>query len=314
MKNLAISMITSASLLAACGDDNDDAMDTSILGTAQATSELSTLTAVVEFASENDDLVDLLADPGTLTVFAPTNSAFDALAVELGAAKATDLLTAANKPLLRDVLTYHVLASEVMSSGIPFGKPIETAGGGIFKIDAGAPPVVTDGRNRTANITATDIDASNGVVHLVDRVLLPADKTIVETAQSLSDFSILVDAVIAAGLVETLSGPGPFTVFAPTNAAFAALLTELGVTKEQLLADTALLTAVLTYHVVPARVFKADAPIGSPVTTVQQATFTIDAAMKLNDGRGRQASITATDVLTENGVIHVIDKVILPPL
>jgi uncharacterized surface protein with fasciclin (FAS1) repeats len=112
--------------------------------------------------------------------------------------------------------------------------------------------------------------------------------------------------------VTTLQGAGPFTVFAPTNAAFAALLTELGVTKAALLADKPLLTKVLTYHVVPGRVLKADVPVGAPITTVQGETFTINSALKITDRRGRQAGIVATDVFTSNGVIHVIDKVILP--
>ena len=121
--------------------------------------------------------------------------------------------------------------------------------------------VVTDGRNRQATITATDVPASNGVIHVIDKVLLPADKTIVQTAQALPGFSILVQAVGAANLATALSAPGPLTVFAPTDAAFADLLVELGMTQQQLLADTALLTKVLTYHVVPGRVLKADVPV-----------------------------------------------------
>ncbi len=104
----------------------------------------------------------------------------------------------------------------------------------------------------------------------------------------------------------------PCTVFAPTNAAFASLLAELGVSKEALLADKALLTKVLTYHVVGARVLKAEVPVGAAVTTVQGGTLTVDASLKITDQRGRQASITGTDVLASNGVIHVIDKVTLP--
>jgi uncharacterized surface protein with fasciclin (FAS1) repeats len=320
MKQLKIWLAALATMaLAACGGGDDDPppppAPVSIVATAQATPSLSTLVAVVQFASENNDLVNLLANPGTLTVFAPSNAAFDALAVELtgsSSAKAADLLTAANKPLLRTVLQYHVLTSTVRAAQIPFGKPITTAQGGVFKIDTGSPPVITDGRNRKTNITSTDITATNGVVHLVDKVLLPADKNIVQTAQALPDFSILVEAVVAADLATTLSGSGPFTVFAPTNAAFAALLTELNVTKDQLLANKPLLTAVLTYHVVPARVFKADVPVGAPITTVQGETFTVNAQLAITDQRSRTANIAATDVLTSNGVIHVIDKVILP--
>ena len=135
---------------------------------------------------------------------------------------------------------------------------------------------------------------------------------IVDTAVKAGNFKTLVAAVQAAGLVDTLKGPGPFTVFAPTNAAFAALLAELGVTKEALLANKPLLTAVLTYHVLPGRVLKADVPVGSAITTVQGQTFTIDGTLTVTDGRGRKARITGTDVLASNGVVHVLDTVILP--
>lgn len=324
--SVSYALLATTTLLAACGDDADGGLDAppsgpvSIVATAQATPSLSTLVAAVQFASDNDDLVNLLAEPGTLTVFAPTNAAFDALAVELtGTAGATgaDLLTAANKPLLRTVLQYHVLATTVNAADIPFGKPITSAEGSVFKIDTGTPPVITDGRNRTAQITATDIEASNGVVHLIDKVILPADKTIVETAQALAagspaEFTILVEAVVAANLAGTLGGTGPFTVFAPTDAAFAALLTELDVTKAELLASTDLLTAVLTYHVVPGRVFKADVPVGAPITTVETGTFTISSSLAITDERARTSNIVATDTLASNGVIHVIDRVILP--
>ena len=169
-----------------------------------------------------------------------------------------------------------------------------------------------DAYDRTAKITATDLEASNGVIHVIDRVLLPADKTVVETAQALPDFSILVEAVVAANLQGTLSGTGPFTVFAPTNDAFAALLAELGVSKDELLADVPLLTRVLTYHVVNGRVLKAGVPVGPDIATVEGGTFTVDASLTMTDQRGRSAGIVATDVLASNGVIHVVDKVILP--
>ena len=139
-------------------------------------------------------------------------------------------------------------------------------------------------------------------------------KNIVQTAQSDARFSILVEAVVAADLAGALSGAGPFTVFAPTNDAFAALLAELGISKDALLADKALLTQVLTYHVVPARVLKAQVPVGTPITSLQGDSFTIDATLSITDQAGRTASIVATDVLASNGVIHVIDKVILPRL
>ncbi len=322
MRPTSLSLLALATLVSGCGDDHEPIVNEpgSIVETAQATPSLSTLVAAVQFASDNDDLVNLLASPGTLTVFAPSNAAFDALAVELTGtpgAKGADLLTAANKPLLRSVLKYHVLTTTVNAAGIPFGKPITSAEGSVFKIDSGSPPTITDGRNRLSKITATDIEASNGVVHLIDKVILPADKNIVQTAQALAagnpgEFKILVEAVVAADLATTLSGPGPFTVFAPTDAAFAALLAELGVTKAQLLADKPLLTKVLTYHVVSGRVFKADVPVGAPIGTVQTGTFSISAALAITDARSRTSKIVGTDTLTSNGVIHVIDKVLLP--
>ena len=120
-------------------------------------------------------------------------------------------------------------------------------------------------------------------------------------------------AVVAADLQGALSGAGPLTVFAPTNAAFAALLTELGVTKDQLLANKALLTSVLKYHVVNARVLKADVPVGAPVTTLEAGkTFTVNASLAITDAQARTSRITATDVFASNGVIHVIDKVLRP--
>ena len=292
----------------------------SIVSVAQKTPQLSSLVAALGFASNNNDLVKLLSKRGTFTVFAPTNDAFDALAVELlGAGKtAKDLLVPANKALVRAVLQYHVLDAVVLKAAIPLGKPIDPvlAGHDIFKIDAvGGKVIITDGRNRTSEITATDIKAKNGVVHLINKVILPADKNIVETAiASAPEFSILVKAVVAAGLTQTLSGPGPFTVFAPTDAAFASLIAELKTTPEALLANKPLLTKVLTYHVVHGLVLKADVPVGAAVKTVNGDTLTVDADFKITDQAGRKSAIVKTDVLTSNGVIHVIDKVILPKL
>lgn len=292
-------------VMAACGGGSDD-HPPSTLAVAQSEARFSILVEAVNAAG----LADTLNGPGPLTVFAPTNDAFAALLTELGITK--DALLA-NKPLLTAVLTYHVLPAKVERAAVPLGKAITTVQGGIFKVDAvGSGLVITDGRNRKSNITATDVPARNGVVHVVDKVLLPADKNIVQTAVSLPQFSILVEAVQAARLDTALSGAGPFTVFAPTNDAFAALLAELGISKQALLADTALLTQVLTYHVIPSRVLKADVPVGVAVATLQGQTLTVDATLAITDQRGRKAAITGTDVLASNGVIHVIDKVILP--
>ena len=301
--------LTLATVLVACGSETADAgtpPTQNVVQLAQGNPDLSILVEAVVAA----DLAGTLSAPGPYTVFAPTNAAFAALLTELGVTKAQLL---ADKPLLTAVLQYHVLGARVAKAQIPLGKAITPLAGGFFKIDvSGADVVITDGRNRTSRIIATDIAASNALVHVVDKVILPADKTIVQTAQALPDFSILVEAVVAADLAATLSGPGPFTVFAPTNAAFAALLTELGVSKADLLANKPLLTAVLTYHVLGARVLKADVVPGAQPNTVQGENFSISAALAITDKRARMSNIVATDVLTSNGVIHVIDRVILP--
>ena len=135
---------------------------------------------------------------------------------------------------------------------------------------------------------------------------------IVDVLSDYPEYSLLVEAVQAAGLVDTLKGRGPFTVFAPTNAAFAAALSELDVSKDDLFANTELLTQILTYHVVPARVLKAEVPLNTNITTVEGTAFQVNSSLQIVDVANRLPNIVTTDVLTSNGVIHVIDRVILP--
>jgi uncharacterized surface protein with fasciclin (FAS1) repeats len=292
------------SFVAACGGGDDPPF--TIADVTATDARFSTLNQ----ALVNTGLQSTLLGSGSFTVFAPTNEAFSALATELGLTSAQLL---ADRPLLTSVLQYHVLNTRVPQASVPLGRAITPLAGGVFKIESvSGGLVVTDGRNRTSRITQTDVSATNGVIHVVDRVLLPANRNIVQAAQALPQFSILVEAVVAANLQGALSGTGPLTVFAPTNDAFAALLAELGVTKDELLADTALLTRVLTYHVVPGRVLKADIVPGAAVTTLQGGTFTVGADLAITDSRARRAGIAGTDVLTSNGVIHVVDRVILP--
>lgn len=171
-----------AALVVACGGSDDPApAGDSIAQTATKTADLSTLVAALQYVDEgsNDKLLPLLSEPGTLTVLAPGNAAFEALAVELlGAGKtAADLLTPALKDTVRDILKYHVLPARVLKADIPLGQAIGTALGAsaTFKIDAlGDQVTITDGRGRTSVVTATDILASNGVVHVIDKVILPA--------------------------------------------------------------------------------------------------------------------------------------------
>lgn len=302
--------LSTTALLAGCGGSDSVvvAPAANIVQLAQATPSLSILVEAVIAA----DLATTLSGPGPFTVFAPNNDAFVALLGELGVTK--DALLK-DKALLTAVLTYHVLGAKVEKAAIPIGKKITSLQKGIFKIDtpAGGVLSITDGRNRNSKILATDVQATNGVVHIIDKVILPANKNIVETAVALApEFSTLVAAVTAAGLGSTLSSTGPFTVFAPTNAAFAAALTELGITQAALLGNVPLLTKILTYHVVSGTVLKAEIPVGAPITTVQGETLSISAAFAITDQRARTSNIVITDVFASNGVIHAVDKVILP--
>jgi uncharacterized surface protein with fasciclin (FAS1) repeats len=305
---LKLSLASGVALsLSACGggDEHD------IVDVLSDYPEYSLLVEAVQAAG----LVDTLKGRGPFTVFAPTNTAFVNLLGELETTK--DALFA-DKPLLTAVLTYHVLAARVPAADIPFGRAITTVETGIFKIDNVGGPVITDERNRTANITVTNLYASNGVIHGIDKVILPGDKDIVDTAISLApEFSTLVAAVQAAGLESTLRGEGPFTVFAPTNAAFTTALATLGIDPTDLLTDPdkrSLLVQILKYHVVPVRVLEAEVPLNTAITTVEGSTFQVNNSLQIVDALGRTANIRPTDVLTSNGVIHVIDNVILPVL
>ncbi|MDH5339902.1 MAG: fasciclin domain-containing protein [Rubrivivax sp.] len=295
-----------STLLAACGGSDSDP---SLLARVQNDPELGILAEAVAAAG----LGGTLDGAGPFTLFAPTDAAFAALLSELGVSK-DDLL--GDVGLLTAVLSYHLLDSRVVAADVPVGLPVTTVQGGFFKpakAVAGGLEIV-DGRNRVAGIVATDVHADNGVLHKLDRVLLPADKNIVQTAiASAPEFSILVEAVVAAGLVDALSAPTPLlTVFAPTDAAFADLLTALGISKAELLANTTLLTTVLTYHVVPSLVLAAAVPLDTDITTLQGGSFQVDDTLTITDATGGRAAIVATDVLTSNGAIHVIDKVLLP--
>jgi uncharacterized surface protein with fasciclin (FAS1) repeats len=160
------------------------------------------------------------------------------------------------------------------------------------------------------------VAASNGVIHVIDKVLVPPGVlTVVQMAQSNPVFSVLVEAVVAANLAGTLSQPGPFTVFAPNNDAFIAALGELTTTKEALLARPDL-ADILSFHVASGDLRAADVvalPKPAAVATLLGESFSVDANLVITDGAGRTANLLATDVVASNGVIHVIDKVLLPP-
>lgn len=283
-----------------------------IVDIAAGNEDFSTLVAAVQAAG----LVDALNGEGPFTVFAPTNAAFEDLLADMEIS-AEDLL--ADVDTLTAVLTYHVVSGKVLSTDLLAASSATTLQGEDISIGLAV--------NGVANVITADIEASNGVIHVIDAVLLPpaeemdepmmeetaeammeAPGTIVEVAVGNADFATLVAAVQAAGLVDALSAEGPFTVFAPTNDAFVAALEALDMEAADLLANTELLTTVLTYHVVSGAVLSTDLLLVPSATTLQGADLNF--GLSLNGG---EAIVIAADVAASNGVIHVIDGVLLPP-
>lgn len=265
-----------------------------IVDTAANAGQFKTLVAAVKAAG----LVETLKGEGPFTVFAPNDAAFEKLpkgTLEL-------LLKPENKEKLTNILTYHVVAGKVMAKDAAKLTEAETVFGQKLSIDA------TDGvKIDGAKVISADIECTNGVIHVIDSVILPKD--IVGVAAANDDFSTLVAAVKAAELVETLQGDGPFTVFAPNNAAFAKL--PEGTVAELLKPENReKLTAILTYHVVAGKVMAADVVKLTEAATVQGQKVKIE----VKDGTVHVdgAKVIATDIKCSNGVIHVIDSVILP--
>lgn len=273
------------------------AAEKDIVDTAVGAGSFNTLVAAVKAAG----LVDVLKGDGPFTVFAPTDEAF----AKLPAGTVDSLLKPENKDKLVAILTYHVVPGKVMAADVVKLTGAKTVQGQQVDIKVADGKVMVDG----ATVVTTDIGTSNGVIHVIDSVILPADKDIVDTAVGAGSFNTLVAAVKAAGLVETLKGKGPFTVFAPTDEAFAKLPAG---TVESLLKpeNKDKLVAVLTYHVVAGNVLASDVVKLKSAKTVNGKEVKISAsdAGVMVDG----AKVLKTDIETSNGVIHVIDSVILP--
>jgi transforming growth factor-beta-induced protein len=266
---------------------------------AVANSEFSILVEALMKA----DLVGAVADKeAELTVFAPTNDAFVALLSDLGANSLDDISVES----LTNILLYHVIGSKAMSSDLTSGyyPTLSTFSGNnismYVQVDGGV------SINNSIMVTAADVEADNGVIHVVDKVILPP--SVVNIAIDNANFSTLVSAVVKAGLVETLSGEGPFTVFAPTNDAFETLFAALGISGiDDLTAEQ--LIPILTYHVVSGNVLSTDLSSGTVPTLSDGKQLTVDlsSGVKINDSQ-----VLAADIQGANGVVHVIDKVLLP--
>ena len=269
---------------------------------AEADGSFNTLLAAVDAAG----LDSTLRGPGPFTIFAPTDDAFAALPDGLLEALLADTDT------LREILLYHVVPAELPAGVVTSTSGARTAQGERvdFSVEGGAAYV------NQAQVVATNIDTSNGVIHVIDQVIVPPSVNvaklladdIVDTAVADGRFTTLVTAVQAAGLEATLRSDGPFTVFAPTDDAFAALPSG---TIPSLLADIPTLTDILLYHVVAAEVYAEDVVNLASATTVQGQPVAVtmsNGSVFIND-----AEVIITDVQASNGVIHVIDTVILPP-
>jgi uncharacterized surface protein with fasciclin (FAS1) repeats len=288
----------------------------SIAGVATSNANFSTLVAALSKAG----LVSTFSGAGSFTVFAPTNAAFDAAAAALlGAGKSgRDLVDALDVATLTSVLKYHVVGDARNAQAVLGSSQ-------IIMLDGNAAAVAVKGGSpyiQNAKIAATDIQASNGIVHVIDAVLLPpgisqsastSDQTIAAIAAGNPNFSTLVAALQKAGLVEVLNGTQKFTVFAPTNAAFDEAAKQLHLRNGMELVaelDVKTLTAVLTYHVI------AGETKAAAVVTADQLHMLSGVAADVSVRSGKAyidgAEIAATDIPASNGVIHVLGGVMLP--
>ena len=290
-----LTVLVIASLLLSPVVVADDTQD--IPTNAQNTGVHDSLVAALSHAG----LVSALQADGPFTVFAPTDDAFAAAGIDL-----STFDTEEENATLSDILLYHVVSGEVTASAVTDGMNAEALNGDDLSF------TVTDGvvMVNDATVTSADVMASNGVIHVVDKVLMPpADLGDIPTvAQGTGIHTSLVAAVTQADLVATLQGDGPFTVFAPTDDAFAAA----GIDLEALDTDEgkAALTDILLYHVVAGEVPSSAVTDGMVAAAVNgdDLSFTVGDSVMVND-----ATVVLADVPASNGVIHVIDKVLMPP-
>ena len=273
-----------------------------IVQVADSAGDFQTLLA----AATEAGLAETLQSDGPFTIFAPTDAAF----AKLPAGTVETLLKPENKAQLVSILTYHVVPGKLGSTEVLKKTALPTANGQrlAVKMVKGAPTV------GNAGIVATDVEAANGVIHVVDEVILPQTKDIVGVATEAGSFKTLAAALAAADLVEVLQGAGPYTVLAPTDDAFAKLPAG---TVESLLKpeNKDKLRTVLLYHVVPGRVYADQVVTLTSAPTAAKVSAPIAVTKDAKGGpvvKIDGATVVATDIEASNGVIHVIDSVIIP--
>jgi uncharacterized surface protein with fasciclin (FAS1) repeats len=304
-----------AAPISAQGNEELDIVDTAV-----AAGSFNTLAAALTAA----DLVEPLKAEGPYTVFAPTDDAFAAL-LEESDMTAEELLASED---LSTILLYHVVEGEFNAESVL--ELVGDSDGVLVDTLAGIPVMISveDGNVfiNDAQVVLPDVEASNGVIHVVDSVILPPTDTIADIVTAAAsdteapEFTTLLAAVSEAGLAEALAGEGPFTVFAPTDAAFATALETLGITAEDLLANPDLAN-ILLYHVVGGEEALYSNDVAAALEESMDEPIALDTLLEGDpvyltaDEDGLYidgAQIIVTDILASNGVIHVIDAVILP--
>jgi len=300
---LGVAGLTLSSVTSSCKDD--DPVPTpvpNIVQLAQTDTSLSILVSAVTKAG----LAATLSNTPNLTVFAPTNNAFRAAGFPQSRIDA--LTTAEVTSVLVPILTYHVLGSTVSSANVPVSDVVTTFNS-TRKLFASrnANGVFVNG----IRVATADLNASNGVVHVIGRVLVPPTQSITEIVVGNPNFSLLETAVIRANLATTLGGDGKFTVFAPGNSGFPA---SLDTDAEINAAPVATVAGIVTSHAFATNIFAGDLTAGNTGATINPATtLTVGltpASVKITGSANTASAITATDIVATNGVIHIIDKVL----
>ncbi len=299
-KLFLLAILAATISFAGCNKDDDDNTPTAveknnIVELAQANGFNSLATALTI-----TDLVDDLQGDGPFTVFAPTDEAFANLLQAIGQTDINDV----PEDVLTQILLYHVVSGNVMSSQISDGD-VATLGGTNVMLSTMNGIMVND----AAVQMPYDVEASNGIIHTVDQVLVPESiaqfvNTILEPAFFNKNFSTLVSAAVKADLVNTLLTTPNLTIFAPTNDAFSAA----GINVADI--DTETLAAVLTYHVVGAKVMSSEIPADAATVNGNNIFFSLTSGGNYINGN---TEITAVDIESGTGVVHVIDNVLLPP-
>lgn len=282
------------------------------------------LTTLLTAVTAVPGLPNALLSAPAITVFAPTNEAFAAALQVFGARDLNELVTKIGGPAnLEKVLGFHVVPAKALSTDLAATNSFQTLSGQTITVErSGSTVTVRDQLGRTAQVVAADREIANGVVHVINGVMLPdlGLPTVVEAAQS-AGLTTLLDAVTAAGLGNALLNTPQMTVFAPTNAAFTAALQAYGAANlNQLVAKIggiSNLQTVLGFHVVPAAAFSFELSPTNTFTTLagQQLTVTRTASgVTVRDALGNTANVVTPDVAISNGVVHVIDRVLLPTI